>query len=59
MPLSLFAIALLLSYLFRLMAQGEKREKKERERKKKERKKERKRERGNEMIFMILDTIWK
>lgn len=57
MPLSLFAIALLLSYLFRLMAQGEKREKKgEREKRKK---KGRKKERGNEMIFMILDTIWK
>lgn len=41
LPLSLFAIALLLSYLFRLMARGEKRE---RERKKGERKKEKKKE---------------
>lgn len=56
LPLSLLAIALLLSYLFRLMARGEKREKK---REKKRRKKERKKERRNEMIFMILDTIWK
>lgn len=55
LPLSLLAIALLLSYLFRLMARGEKRERKKEERKKEERKKER----GNEMIFMILDTIWK
>ena len=54
LPLSLFAIALLLSYLFRLMAREEKRE-----REKKRRKKERKKEGGNEMIFMILDTIWK
>lgn len=45
MPLSLFAIALLLSYLFRLMAQGEKREKKEeREKRKKEKKRGREKE---------------
>lgn len=42
LPLSLLAIALLLSYLFRLMARGEKREreKKKKEKKKKEKKKE-------------------